>query len=209
MPKSYRMKILCIGNSHTAGFPLYDPLYGGNPKSSYEYWFNILLTRHFSNVSFEINNRGICGQVSSQVRQRLESILSKSHFDIVILWAGANDIAIGYTVNRIWKTLRKAYEFVQETTKVVLVTIPPMNWPAISHVVTELNSKIRKQTNSRSYLVADAFSVLETNGMLDPSYDSGDGVHLSIDGYEKVGKEIFDAVSPLITVILRQKKSSQ
>lgn len=205
MQKPHKIKILCIGNSHTAGFPLFDPLYGGNPKSSYEYWFDILLTQDFPSVLFDIDNRGICGQVSSQVYQRLESILSKSHLDLVIFWAGANDIALGYSADKIWNNLWKAVELSQETTIITLVTIPPMNWPGISHELTKLNKKIRNHSNSRACFVADTFAVLEKQGMLDPEYDSGDGVHLSIDGYEKVGGAIFNAISPLITNILKQK----
>ena len=32
------LRILCIGDSHTAGFPDYDPLMGGDPESSYQFW---------------------------------------------------------------------------------------------------------------------------------------------------------------------------
>ena len=32
------IKALCLGDSHTAGFPEHDPMFGGNVKSSYQFW---------------------------------------------------------------------------------------------------------------------------------------------------------------------------
>ncbi|UCG04333.1 MAG: hypothetical protein JSW11_10170 [Candidatus Heimdallarchaeota archaeon] len=203
-----KIRVLCIGNSHTAGFPLFDPLYGGDSQSSYEYWLNILLSNHFSDISFEIHNEGICGQVSSEVVRRLNFTLSKFSYDLVILWAGANDIAIGYPVNRIWKNLRQGYKYSKKKSRgTMLVTIPPMNWPGINTKILKLNEKIRNNSNSDSYLYADAYTalVLEKEDILNPIFDAGDGVHLSIDGYEHISKEIFNKAVPIIQTILTKR----
>ncbi|MHA2203042.1 MAG: GDSL-type esterase/lipase family protein [Candidatus Hodarchaeales archaeon] len=203
-----KINILCIGDSHTAGFPLFDPLYGGDPLSSYEYWFDIHLSNHFSNNLFDIHNKGICGQFSSEVVHRLKPTLSKFSYDLVIFWAGANDIAMGYSVKRIWENLWQAYKFsVSKSKAFMLVTIPPMNWSEIDTKIVQLNEKIRKNSNSDTYLYADAYTalILKRKGVLNPIYDAGDGVHLSIDGYEQVGKEIFTQAVPLIQVILARR----
>ncbi|MFX0013755.1 MAG: GDSL-type esterase/lipase family protein [Promethearchaeota archaeon] len=200
------IKILCIGDSHTAGFPLFDPLYGGNSQSSYEYWFNLLVTRKFPNASFEINNRGICGQTSNQVLNRLEVNLTKVKYDLVIFWAGANDIALGYSVKTIWDNLWRAYFITREKSiAILIVTIPPMNWPGINSKISYLNEQIKKNSGFETYLCADVYTALvsKRNSTLNPLYDSGDGVHLSIDGYEQVGKEIFRKTTPFLTDILK------
>ena len=188
-----KISILCIGNSHTAGFPLFDPLYGGDPKSSYEYWLRLHLSDHFSDIEFDIHNEGRCGQVSREILRRLKNILSSFNNDLVIFWAGANDLALGYSVNRIWENLWRAYQFsVKKSKAFILVTIPPMNWPGINTNIVQLNEEIRNNSGIDTYKYADAYSalVLEKGGVLNPNYDAGDGVHLSIDGYEQVGQEI-------------------
>ena len=201
-----KIKILCIGDSHTAGFPLFDPLYGGNSHSSYEYWFNLLLTNHFPDTSFIIDNKGICGQISSNIYRNLKISLSESEYHLVIFWGGANDLAMGYSVNEIWNNLWQAFKFTQEKlTALILVTIPPMNWPEVNLKITHLNEKIRRNSGVETYLYADPYTalVLEKQGSLNPLYDAGDGVHLSIDGYEQVGKEIFITASSSLTNLLQ------
>jgi lysophospholipase L1-like esterase len=203
-----KINILCIGDSHTAGFPLYDPLYGGNPKSSYEYWYNTLLSKQFPNITFVIHNKGICGQVSGEVLRRLSNALETFRYDFIILWAGANDIAIGYPVLRIWENLWQAFKIAVENSKAfILVTIPPMNWPGIDTKIGQLNEEIRNNSNSDTYIYADAYAalVLENEDILNPIYDAGDGVHLSIDGYEQVGKVIFNQTLPLLQKIVKEK----
>ncbi|MFX1506109.1 MAG: SGNH/GDSL hydrolase family protein [Promethearchaeota archaeon] len=200
-----KINILCIGDSHTAGFPLFDPLYGGNPKSSYEYWFNILLSRQFSGITFEIHNKGICGQLSGEVLRRLNNALKTFYYDLIILWAGANDIAIGYSVRRIWENLWQAYTIsVKKSKAFMLITIPPMNWPGSDTKIRKLNEKIRNNSNSDTYMYTDAYTalVLGNEDVLNPIYDAGDGVHLSIDGYEQIGKVIFNQTIPLIQKII-------
>ncbi|MFW9902899.1 MAG: SGNH/GDSL hydrolase family protein [Candidatus Thorarchaeota archaeon] len=202
-----KINILCIGDSHTAGFPLFDPLFGGNPKSSYEYWFNNHLSKQFSEITFVIHNKGSCGQVSREVLRRLNNALETFSYDLIILWAGANDIAIGYSVERIWENLWQAYKISVEKSKAfMLVTIPPMNWPGIDTKIGQLNEEIRINSNSDTYMYADAYAalVLENEDVLNPIYDAGDGVHLSIDGYEQIGKVIFNQTVPLIQKIVRE-----
>ena len=201
-----KIKILCIGDSHTAGFPLFDPLYGGNSKSSYEYWFNLLLTNHFPDTSFVIDNKGICGQISSNIYRQLKISLSESDYNLVIFWGGANDLAMGYSINEIWNNLWQAFKFTQEKlTALILVTIPPMNWPEVNLKIIHLNEKIRRNSGVETYLYADPYNalVLEKQGSLNPLYDAGDGVHLSIDGYEQIGKEIFNTSSSYLTNLLQ------
>ena len=53
------------------------------------------------------------------------------------------------------------------------------------------------------YTDAYAALVLENEDVLNPIYDAGDGVHLSIDGYEQIGKVIFDQTVLLIQKIMR------
>lgn len=201
-----QVKILCIGDSHTAGYPFFDPMFGGDPESSYEHWLNLILKEEFPAISFLLDNRGMCGQTSTEVYNRLNSLLSDITYDLVIFWAGANDIAVGYSIQTIWENLRKAYELVSKSNSVfILVTIPPMTWFGIGNTVSILNKKI-KDFNKVNYYHVDVYMVLNENEKLKAIFDVGDGVHLSIQGYKMVGEKIFESMAPIIKSIPKIKK---
>ncbi|MFX0050745.1 MAG: SGNH/GDSL hydrolase family protein [Candidatus Hodarchaeota archaeon] len=192
---SNKIRILCIGNSHTAGYPFFDPVYGGNVESSYEYWLNLHLTKTYPNSSFALENQGICGQGSSEVFIRLKTLLTIKEYEIIVYWAGANDIAIGYSIESIWQNLWNAYRFAKEKkTGFILVTIPPMDWHEIDRIIIKLNEMIISNSND-TYFCANVYPELEDKRRLKSDYDVGDGVHLSVDGYQLVGKVIFNAIS--------------
>ncbi len=181
--------ILCIGNSHTAGFPLYDPLFGGNQESSYEYWLKEKLTRKYPAYFFEIKNFGICGQISFDILQRLKNIKNLVQFQIVLFWGGANDIGMGFSVNEIFKNLEQASSFCnrKEITCFVL-TVPPMNYTVMNESIRKLNEKILSKPNINSI---DIYKHLVKDFTLNSDYGIGDGVHLSITGYQQVANAIF------------------
>jgi len=198
---SQKWKILCIGNSHTAGFPHFDPSYGGNPESSYEYWLNQLLIEELPNLNFILYNEGICGQTTREINPRLKIALKHLKYNLVIYWGGANDIALGYSPSKIWENIWNAFEAIKEnSTPCMLVTIPPMNWPGIDIQVLSINRKIKKAPiQPDTYIIADIYEVLEKQSNLNPLYDAGDGVHLSVEGYKCVGETIFRSLAKYIT----------
>jgi lysophospholipase L1-like esterase len=197
-----QIKILCIGDSHTAGYPFFDPQFGGNPRSSYEYYLNLLLSNQFPNVSFVLDNQGICGQVTYEIVQRYRNLIN-FRYDLVIFWGGANDIAVGYPVDDIWNNLKSACKLtVGKPFRVVLITIPPMNWPGIGQKIIELNDRIDNYNKLGKCLSADVYGALEKNDELKSQFDAGDGVHLSIEGYEKVGEVIFNSIRRYLTDLI-------
>ena len=126
MPSS-NISILCIGNSHTAGFPLYDPSYGGNPKSSYEYWLEMELKENFQKLNFDIENQGICGEMATDIFRRLTAIDNLERYNFILYWGGANDLGIGRPIERIWQSLLQASQFCSSyQTKFFFLTIPPL-----------------------------------------------------------------------------------
>ncbi len=192
-------RVLCIGDSHTAGFPLFDPVYGGNPRSSYQYWLQKnceLLVPEFSLV---LSNQGICGQTSHEIVTRLRRELdhSQTEYNMVILWAGANDIALGYSPLDIFENIKQGVGISQEFGLNILVpTIPPMpmGW---GDVVRQVNTILTNNSSEHYYLV-DVYTVLEETSKLSPKYDCGDGVHLSIEGYKAVASTIQQVLNAIL-----------
>ena len=200
-----KIRILCIGDSHTAGFPSFDPLYGGNIKSSYEYWLDLLLKQKYKTIKFIIENKGQCGETSFEVYRRFKALLSKNMYNLSIFWAGANDIALGYSTAEIWANLLKASKIAQnKDIKFIIINIPPMNWPSLNLIIKDLNERISSYKKN-VYLCANVHNVLEEKGKLKADYDAGDGVHLSQKGYQEVGKAIFKIILPLIDNIVNSE----
>ena len=193
-------KVLCIGNSHTAGFPHFDPSFGGDPKSSYQFWLQKNMKLKIPELSLELSNQGICGQTSQQIIMRLQRELnqSKTEYNTVILCAGANDMALGYSPQTIYNNIIKGVNISEKFRLNVLVhTIPPMNWSEVEEDIMQLNALI-ENISGKSYHLVDVYSVLEINGRLASKYDSGDGVHLSEAGYSAVGKCISEILHKLL-----------
>lgn len=192
MPSS-NISILCIGNSHTAGFPLYDPSYGGNPESSYEYWLEKELTSKFQQLTFEIDNQGACGEMTTDIFRRLTAIDYLEKYNFILYWGGANDLGVGRSTKRIWDNLSIASQFCSSyKPKFFLLTIPPMNIPGMNEPIVKLNQLILAESQSE---VIDIHATLVYNKQLNTDYGIGDGVHLSISGYNEVGKTVSRTLS--------------
>jgi lysophospholipase L1-like esterase len=188
--------ILCIGNSHTAGFPLYDPLYGGNQESSYEFWLEKKLNQRFRNVEFVLENFGICGQISFDILQRLKNIEDLVQYQLVLFWGGANDIGMGFDVQDIVQNLEHASLYCnRKGISCFILNIPPMNYDIINESVQQLNEILLKKYTIKTI---DVYKSLVKGNRLNSDYGIGDGVHLSITGYQEVANAIF----PYIQVFL-------
>ena len=68
-----------------------------------------------------------------------------------------------------------------------------MDYPPIQAGQRELNRMILDESKARQDLVcADVFSALaDEKGLLPKKYDSGDGLHLNIEGYRCLGEAIW------------------
>lgn len=194
---SNSLHILCIGDSHTAGFPLYDPFYGGNQESSYEYWLKKLLQKKHPEMEFNIENFGICGQISFDILQRLKKFNDLTQFNIVLFWGGANDIGMGFDVKSIAKNLEQAsLHCIRTGSACFILTIPPMNYEGLKESIQELNRKILTNINIKAI---DIYNHLVKGTELNDEYGIGDGVHLSITGYQQVAEAIFPHILEFIS----------
>lgn len=181
--------ILCIGDSHTAGFPGYDPLMGGNPESSYQCWLQEGLLREQPDHAFSLINEGICGDTSRGIVARLFRTLTSLHCDAVILAGGTNDLGM-IDEGRIMENLTQGYDACRDRgIPLIAPTIPPINFEGYSTRIKKINRAIERYAASwNGVFLADWFGALkDKNGFLAGGFDAGDGVHLSIEGYKKIG----------------------
>jgi lysophospholipase L1-like esterase len=197
---SLQKKILCIGDSHTAGFPQFDPNFGGIPESSYEFWLEVFLQEEFPKYSIELDNEGICGEFSSDIYHRLLAIPNLKKYICILFWGGANDLGMGRSAKEIWKSINLTVQYCNsEGIPIFIFTIPPMNINSLQNDLLRLNELIR--TNLSSQFI-DVYPNLENNGRLDRQFGIGDGVHLSIKGYKTVAGLAFRSLKDFLPNIL-------
>jgi len=192
-----KIRLLCIGDSHSAGYPDHDLLYGGNPESSYQFWLAKELGKMGVTVTCSCINKGICGDTTGGIVNRLGLFLQKDDIDVVILQGGSNDLGC-CDGQKVVENLRYGCTLCCEKgVSLVLATVPPTRFLEYVTMIKRINQGIRSLGKHYSrVVVADLFAVLEDHqGMLDEACTIGDGVHLNIEGYRRMGKIIASAIS--------------
>jgi len=194
--------ILCIGNSHTAGFPDFDPMMGGNPESSYQHWLKKGLLKIHPGKDFSIMNEGICGDTSRGIVMRLIDELETMQPDLVILAGGTNDL--GMTGEKeIIAHMEEGYEACRKSKIPIIATsIPPISLYEYVARVKTVNSSIEAYTSHhQNVFFADWFDALkDTQDYLDDRCNAGDGVHLSVEGYMRIGSLLVPLVSEALSL---------
>jgi lysophospholipase L1-like esterase len=194
--------ILCIGDSHTAGYPDYDPFMGGDPESSYQFWLLKSLQNTTPAVKYELFNEGMCGDTSRGIVQRLLQTLTVNTYDLVILAGGTNDLSLS-NGDQVFNNLKQGYEAcIQNNIPVIAPAIPPLCFPDIIPQIMKVNKFIQTYASqNQCILFSNWYSALQDErGFLADSYNAGDGVHLSVAGYKRIGDVLAPLVQDLITV---------
>ncbi|MHA1905572.1 MAG: SGNH/GDSL hydrolase family protein [Candidatus Thorarchaeota archaeon] len=194
MPKELR--ILGFGNSLTAGTPGYDPNFGGNEESQYCYWLlKAAVEKGWNDLHFD--NQGVPGELAESMRYRLEILFERRSYDVAVMLGGTNDIGWGRDPDDIIMHLSKLWNIASENgVRVVVCTIPPIGliYPPVQKSQSILNNLISIECNaSRNLVQVDLFNALsDSEGFLKSEYDSGDGLHFSVAGYQQMGRTIWD-----------------
>ena len=86
--------------------------------------------------------------------------------------------------------------------RVVVCTIPPIGliYPPVQMSQSILNELITAECKASSNLIqVDLFNELsDSEGLLKQEYDSGDGLHLSVAGYQQMGHLQRDLYGPYV-----------
>ncbi len=194
-PTSGDILVASLGDSITAGSPLYDPdpavraRLGAElqPRSQYEYWF----TRKNPRVTFR--NCGIFGQRTDEIAQRLPACAKGAQ--VLIVQGGINDIAQGRPVadaaDDITSMLRAGKRL---GLKVATVEVLPWNngYPQAAPLIDELNGLIRRAAKAEGVPVFPWYEALEdpaTPGRMGKGL-TDDGNHPSVAGYRRLADAV-------------------
>ena len=197
-----KYKILCIGDSHTAGYPGFDPIGGGDPESSYQFWLERELKKLYPKKDFNLINEGICGDTSQGIVSRLLHKIENERFELIILAGGTNDLGV-LKEEHIISNLTQGIEACRnKNIPLVVASIPPLCFEEYIPRIVAINNKLKAYTKKfDNVYFADWFSALkDKKGVLSFQYNSGDGVHLSIEGYKCIGLLLVPIVSKALSL---------
>ena len=175
---------------------------GGNPESSYQFWLNRELLRIEPAITCMFINEGMCGDIAPGIVTRLQRALNSSSYQLAILAGGTNDLGMT-DEEQIFNNLKTGYAACRENgIPVIAPGIPPISINGYETRVESLNSKIKSYAaRHESVFFADWFAALKDgHGFLRDVYNAGDGVHLSVAGYKRIGR----LMAPLVVQALTE-----
>jgi acyl-CoA thioesterase-1 len=138
-----------------------------------------------------LHNAGVPGDVTSQMRGRLNSDVLAYKPDVVFVMGGTNDI--GHYISTATTIANLRAIIVTAKAKgitVVMMTIPPDSYPAWAGQINSLNSQIVHLANSYVLAVVDVHAALSTSDGVYVAKYTVDGVHFSALGAQVVANTV-------------------
>jgi lysophospholipase L1-like esterase len=181
--------VAALGDSITAGSPLWDPGRGsGDPTSQYEYWATL------RDPALEFRNCGVYGERTDEIAARLQRCAEGA--EVLIVQGGINDIAQRRPIDLAAENLRRMVQAGKERGLTVAVAdLLPWNngYPRADPEIRRLNQLIRELGAVESIPVLPFYETLEDierpGRMRERWTDDGD--HPSIEGYRRLGELAF------------------
>ena len=191
-----RTLVASLGDSITAGTPLWDPnpairaQIGPeqlDPKSEYGYW------AERANPGTEFRNCGVAGERTDEIALRFDGCARGA--DALIVQGGVNDIAQGREPAAIAPNLRAMVKRGKALgLGVAIVELLPWNggYPQAASEIRELNRRIGKIADAESVRLIRWYSLLENPEQrgrmkLDLTIDLA---HPSVEGYRLLGEAV-------------------
>jgi lysophospholipase L1-like esterase len=180
-------KVVCMGDSITAGYPYVTLDQEGSRVGGYEPPLEEMLVD--SGHQAVALNYGHPGELSCDGTRRIQGIIDKEKPDIVLVMEGTNDLWF-YSPESIMTDLASMVnKVIKSGAFPVLATITPDTRG--SKPVTQMNDKIRKWAKDNNVQFADQYTALIDNWS---SLRSSDNFHPNQDGYNVIAQTWFQAI---------------
>ncbi len=146
-----------------------------------------------------VYNRGISGDTSNRLIERLESNVLCLEPEKVVYLIGTNDHAKGADDEYIISNIRKIIEMTRNACPGCSIAVESI-YPVIDHKqrknknLKPINEKLKKLCSEEDVAYIDLFDALcDENGSFDKAY-TYDGLHPNVHGYEVVTKALLEFI---------------
>jgi lysophospholipase L1-like esterase len=190
--------IVCLGDSTTAGTPLFKspvetpPDGEGDERSQFAYWLRA------ARPGWTVLNHGVNGERSDQIAARFDRDVAAHQPDIVIIIAGVNDVYQGLTVEHVTTQLAALYRRVLDLrARLVAGSIVPYNTATLDQNARmhAINDWIRNSTAGEPGIsFVDTRRAAASPDNIDRLASSPDELHPDIDGYRRMAEALLPAL---------------
>ena len=197
------MTVVCLGDSTTAGTPLFKspveapPNGEGDQRSQFPYWLRQ------AHPEWRVHNCGVNGERTDQIAARFDRDVLQNQPAVVVIIAGVNDVYQNLAADLVTAQLAAMYDRAAAANiPVVAGTIVPYNTatPDQNARMHAVNDWITAQRGVRSrFAVVDTRAAVADSADPDRLAGSPDGLHPDIDGYRRMA----DALAPAVAGALR------
>jgi lysophospholipase L1-like esterase len=189
-----RTVVAALGDSITAGAPLWDPdpsvrsrISDPDRRSQYGYWAQ----RALAGTGFR--NCGISGQTTAEIAARVDGCARGA--EVLIVQGGVNDIAQGLTIEGAAENLRAIVRRGKQLgVRVAIAELLPWNsgYPGADRPIDALNRRIGSIGRQEGVRVLRWYDLLEDPqrpGRMRPRW-TDDLAHPSVEGYRRLGEAV-------------------
>ncbi|KAI1371690.1 SGNH hydrolase [Hypoxylon crocopeplum] len=198
------LRILCFGNSLTAGYPAGQP-YAEKLKEKLEEAFQ---GHGFGGVEYEVEGEPGDLVTRGNFVPRMQdswriALKHKQPYDWTIVLGGTNDLGWGCAVDDIVAGLKRTWDIpLSKGKKVLALTIPDTRarYKNIKECRDEVNTAI-KEYKRKNFFYFDLNKAVPYHDMVPsdrPKYWNMDGVHLTAEGYNLMGEKIAEELIRII-----------
>ncbi|KAI0125545.1 SGNH hydrolase-type esterase domain-containing protein [Xylariales sp. AK1849] len=198
MAKKTPLRVLCLGDSLTAGSPSAHP-YGGKLMER--------LSAAFPSHDVDIEVDGVPGDMVTKGTfvQRMKTRWARqpTGYDWTVVLGGTNDLVWGYPSDAVVEALQKTWDVpLSRGGKVLALTI--LDSRASVQRLGERRDEVNKAIKAhkrQNFHTFDLFSALPYHGMGPTDrekYWDPDGVHLTEDGYDLMGEKIGEGLIKIL-----------
>jgi len=158
--------------------------------------------------SVDVVNRGVSGETTDQMNDRLPSVLNEDGpFDLVIILGGTNDIGLSFNKDGepLFGRLRSLHELALRYSPLsVAVTIPETGYETMDRFAALKEKRLQVNTLLKNYaqdsgnkiILSDLSAKLPRESLSHEDYRKfwQDDLHLTSEGYDRMGEIIFEDI---------------